>query len=54
MAEASKKLIARTRILVFQNILRQPVGWFDEEASSPGILVNRLARTVPLIEAVCN
>lgn len=51
MAEASKKLIARTRILVFQNILRQPVGWFDEETSSPGILVNRLARTAPLIEA---
>lgn len=41
------------RALVFENILRQPVGWFDFEASSPGILVNRLARNIPLIKAVC-
>lgn len=52
MTETSKRLVARTRLLVFTNILRQPVGWLDQETSSPGILVNRLARTAPLIEAV--
>lgn len=52
MVEASKRLVARTRLLVFENLLRQPVAWFDQEASSPSILVNRLARTAPLIEAV--
>lgn len=52
MTTACEKLIARARLLVFENLLRQPVGWFDLETSSPGILVNRLARNAPLIKAV--
>ena len=50
---ANEKVIARARALVFENILRQPVGWFDLDASSPGILINRLARNAPLIKQVC-
>ncbi|XKL66217.1 hypothetical protein PGB90_009637 [Kerria lacca] len=51
MTEANEKLLVRVRAQVFENILRQPVGWFDLETSSPGILVNRLARNIPLIKA---
>lgn len=54
MTEANEKLLVRVRAQVFENILRQPVGWFDLETSSPGILVNRLARNIPLIKAVYN
>lgn len=52
MTTVNEGLIARVRLLVFENILRQPVGWFDLETSSPGILVNRLARNAPLVKAV--
>lgn len=54
MTESSEGLILRARGEVFENVLRQPVGWFDLETSTPGIIVNRLARNVPLIKAVGN
>ena len=52
MTEASEKMLKRMRCQVFENIMCQPIGWFDLETSSPGVLVNRLARNIPLIKAV--
>lgn len=52
MTEASERMLKRMRGKVFGNILCQPMGWFDLDTSAPGVLVNRLARNIPLIKAV--
>lgn len=54
MTEASERMLKRMRGKAFENILRQPIGWFDLDTSAPGVLVNRLARNIPLIKAVSN
>ncbi|KAK7600963.1 hypothetical protein V9T40_008404 [Parthenolecanium corni] len=51
MTEASERMLKRMRGKVFGNILCQPMGWFDLDTSAPGVLVNRLARNIPLIKA---
>lgn len=52
MATAAEKLVLRLRLLAFDNIVRQAVGWFDLEEHSSGRLITRLARDAPLIKAV--
>ena len=52
MATAAEKLVMRLRLVAFDNVVRQHVGWFDSEDRSPGRLVTRLARDAPLIKAV--
>lgn len=52
MTTAAEKLVMRMRLLAFQNICYQAVGWFDLESSSAGRLINRLARDAPLVKAV--
>lgn len=42
----------RLRIMAFTNILKQPVGWFDNNDSSPGCLSTKLARDAPVVKAV--
>lgn len=42
----------RMRVQAFENILRQPVYWFDLKSSSPGNLITRLARDAPLVKSV--
>lgn len=42
----------RIRIQAFENILRQPIFWFDLKSSSPSNLTTRLARDAPLIKSV--
>lgn len=44
----------RMRVQAFENILRQPVFWFDLKSSSPGNLVTKLARDAPLVKSVSN
>nr|CAD7402029.1 unnamed protein product [Timema poppensis] len=51
MASAAEKMVLRLRLEAFANILRQPVGWFDLETSSPGRLITRLARDAPLVKS---
>lgn len=41
----------RMRIHAFENVLRQPVFWFDFKSSSPNIIINRLAREAPLVKS---
>lgn len=48
---ACEKLIMRMRIYAFENVLRQPVFWFDFKSSSPSIIINRLAREAPLVKS---
>lgn len=49
---ASEKLMMRLRVMAFTNILRQAVGWFDNNDSSPGCLTTKLARDAPVVKAV--
>lgn len=42
----------RLRVKAFENILRQPVFWFDFKNSSPGYLTTRLARDAPIVKSV--
>jgi len=42
----------RMRIQAFENVLRQPVFWFDLKSSSPSNIVTRLARDVPIVKSV--
>jgi len=52
LTNASEKLIMRMRVKAFENVLRQPVFWFDLKNSSPGNLITRLARDAPLVKSV--
>lgn len=42
----------RMRAQAFENVLRQPVFWFDLKSASPGKLVTKLARDAPLVKSV--
>ncbi|XP_060833712.1 ATP-dependent translocase ABCB1-like isoform X4 [Rhopalosiphum padi] len=48
---ACEKLIMRIRIYAFENVLRQPVFWFDFKSSSPSIIISRLSREAPLVKS---
>ncbi|XP_025201296.1 multidrug resistance protein 1A-like isoform X2 [Melanaphis sacchari] len=48
---ACEKLIMRMRIYAFENVLRQPVFWFDFKSSSPSVIINRLDREAPLVKS---
>lgn len=52
LTNACEKLIMRMRAQAFENVLRQPVFWFDLKSSSPGNLVTKLARDAPLVKSV--
>ncbi|VDK32048.1 unnamed protein product [Taenia asiatica] len=49
---AGAKLTQRTRSLLFNAILKQEPGWFDEIANQPGVLTARLATEVSSLETV--
>ncbi|VDM22409.1 unnamed protein product [Hydatigera taeniaeformis] len=49
---AGAKLTQRTRGLLFNAIIRQEPGWFDEIANQPGVLTARLATEVSSLETV--
>jgi ABC-type multidrug transport system fused ATPase/permease subunit len=53
MTTACEKLVKRLRVLAFSNILRQPVGWMDQDDNAPYRLCVRLAREAPLVKSVC-
>lgn len=52
ITNACEKLIMRMRVKAFENVLRQPVFWFDLKNSSPGNLITRLARDAPIVKSV--
>ncbi|VDL59798.1 unnamed protein product [Hymenolepis diminuta] len=49
---AGAKLTQRTRSLLFNAMIEQEPGWFDEIANQPGILTARLATEVSSLETV--
>ncbi|XP_050434282.1 ATP-dependent translocase ABCB1-like [Adelges cooleyi] len=51
LTSASEKLIMRMRVNAFENILRQPIFWFDLKSSAPGNLISRLARDAPIVKS---
>src|SRR5262245_56978442 len=49
-AYAGEHLTKRLRKKAFQGILRQNIGWFDEEKHNTGILTSRLASDATLVQ----
>ncbi|XP_075237871.1 ATP-dependent translocase ABCB1-like [Lycorma delicatula] len=49
LSSAAENLLSRIRLMAFQNILRQPVGWSDSDENSPGKLITKLARDAPML-----
>ncbi|XP_076306516.1 ATP-dependent translocase ABCB1-like isoform X6 [Tachypleus tridentatus] len=47
---AGEELTMRLRHQTFKNIIRQNIGWFDEEKHSTGKLSTRLATDVPMVK----
>uniref|UniRef100_A0A224YRW0 ABC-type xenobiotic transporter n=1 Tax=Rhipicephalus zambeziensis TaxID=60191 RepID=A0A224YRW0_9ACAR len=47
---AGENLTFRLRVAVLANILRQHIGWFDEESHSSATLASRLATDVPVVK----
>ncbi|KAL5106601.1 ATP-dependent translocase ABCB1 [Taenia crassiceps] len=47
---AGGRLTTRCRILLFETILKQEVGWFDKPDNQPGALTGRLAADVPTLQ----
>ncbi|XP_050546775.1 ATP-dependent translocase ABCB1-like isoform X3 [Daktulosphaira vitifoliae] len=54
LTTASEKLIMQIRINTFENILRQPIYWFEFKNSHPNTLINKLAKEAPLIKSVAS
>jgi len=52
IAIVGEELGQSLRLASYEAILRQPVGWFDFEANSPGFLYARLASDIPFIRNV--
>ncbi|XP_016663132.1 multidrug resistance protein 1A isoform X2 [Acyrthosiphon pisum] len=48
---ACEKLIMRLRVYAFENVLRQPIFWFDFKSSSPSNIISRLAKETPLVKS---
>ncbi|XP_049519031.1 dehydrogenase/reductase SDR family member 4-like [Dermacentor silvarum] len=49
---AGENLTFRLRVAVLANILRQHMGWFDEDSHSSAKLASRLASDVPVVKTV--
>ncbi|KAL1478242.1 hypothetical protein MTO96_016427 [Rhipicephalus appendiculatus] len=47
---AGENLTFRLRVAVLANILRQHIGWFDDESHSSATLASRLATDVPVVK----
>jgi len=41
----------RMRVYAFENVLRQPIFWFDFKSSSPSNIISRLAKETPLVKS---
>ena len=50
---SGEKLTARLRSLSFRAMLRQEIGWFDNEKNSTGALTTRLANDAGQVQGVC-
>lgn len=48
---ACEKLIMHMRVDAFENVLRQPIYWFDFKSSSPNNIISILAREAPLVKS---
>lgn len=51
-AVSGDRLTIRLRLLSFKAMLRQEVGWFDEEKNSTGALTTRLASDAGHVQGV--
>ena len=49
---AGETLTARLRSLSFKAMLRQEIGWYDEERNSTGALTTRLANDAGQVQGV--
>lgn len=49
---AGEKLTMKLRNNAFSNILRQDIGWFEDERHTTGKIATRLATDVPMIKSV--
>ena len=49
---AGERLTARLRSRTFRAMLRQEIGWFDEERNSTGALTTRLANDAGQVQGV--
>ncbi|CAM6099089.1 unnamed protein product [Calypogeia fissa] len=47
-----ERLIRRVRKLTFENIVRQEIGWFDEEANSSGAISSRLSSDAAAVRGI--
>lgn len=50
---AGERLTMKLRNKAFTNILRQDIGWFEDERHTTGKIATRLATDVPMIKSVC-
>ena len=61
-AKAGEELTMRVRVMSFESMLRQEIGWFDSGENNSSILVTRLSSdavalksfTGPTFRAICN
>ena len=51
---SGENLTQRVRYLAFKAMLRQEIGWFDNEENTTGILVGTLSDDGRNVQAVCN
>ncbi|KAL2081432.1 hypothetical protein ACEWY4_023285 [Coilia grayii] len=49
-AKSGELLTRRLRKMGFQSILRQDIGWFDDQRNSPGALTTRLASDAAMVQ----
>lgn len=51
-AKSGELLTRRLRMIGFQAMLRQEIGWFDNPINSPGALTTRLATDASMVQGV--
>lgn len=49
---AGERLTMKLRSNAFTNVLRQDIGWFEDERHTTGKIATRLATDVPMIKSV--
>ncbi|VDD81447.1 unnamed protein product [Mesocestoides corti] len=49
---SGERLTKRCRTMLFETMLKQEVGWYDEAENQPGALTGRLAADVPMLQNV--
>lgn len=52
MEMAAEKLVMRIRLQAFNNVLSQPMAWYDFNKNTVGSLLTRMDRDAPLIKGV--